>query len=382
MIALLGYSSSLSLLSIFAAIFLYTARVGSLREKTHIYYFVVAFIAFFFAFLSITLRFLYFHLLSITFTVLFLVLAISALKYAFLWRKGHQRHLYQDPIIMTNLVAITFICSVLLYDSLMWRIILVIVDSIALLLWARRDIIIDPNKISFGERQARFGILASVLILIMILFGLSLITPYVQDPWYHAAYTLACQSVVLILLLGSTLSLVLSDIIDTHYKNSITDMLTGLYNRRYFMTASLTALKQSQRYRFPMSILLCDIDFFKKINDTYGHDIGDEALQSFAELLNKTVRDIDTVARFGGEEFVILLPQTPIENAEKLAERIRAKTEKIDITTKQGHFGFSVSIGVTSCKGEQEVENLIVLADEALYKAKDSGRNRVCTMDS
>ncbi|MDA3909607.1 MAG: GGDEF domain-containing protein, partial [Sulfurimonas sp.] len=151
------------------------------------------------------------------------------------------------------------------------------------------------------------------------------------------------------------------------------DALTGIYNRRKFNELLLTEYKRAKRYKRDLCGVFFDIDHFKKINDTYGHDIGDIVLQDLSKLVQSHVRETDFFARWGGEEFIILLPETNIDKALISAEHIRQDIGE-NIFTKVGHF--TVSIGVTQLKGQEQLRTFLKRLDNALYKAKQEGRNR------
>ena len=160
-----------------------------------------------------------------------------------------------------------------------------------------------------------------------------------------------------------------------------TDALTGLANRHAFMTRAEQELARAKRYRGELSLLMADIDFFKKVNDTYGHQAGDMVLKKLAEVFLLALRDIDFAARFGGEEFIVLLPETNAENALITAERLRASVNDIQVTLPQGEVvKLTVSIGAASyaASANDSLEKLIYEADKALYAAKETGRNKVC----
>lgn len=160
-----------------------------------------------------------------------------------------------------------------------------------------------------------------------------------------------------------------------------TDELTGVCNRRHFMALSEAEQNRARRYQHPVSYMMLDIDHFKVINDTYGHDCGDIALVSFAETLRSTCRNEDIISRYGGEEFLVMLPETSREKAMSLAERLRKTVEESTVTAGEASINFTVSIGVATT--DLTVEELspyavVKQADEALYRAKRSGRNQVC----
>lgn len=160
-----------------------------------------------------------------------------------------------------------------------------------------------------------------------------------------------------------------------------TDYLTGLPTRRIFMERGKNALARAARYGGALSVLMIDLDQFKKVNDTYGHKIGDLVLKAFSSLCNAGLRDVDIVGRIGGEEFAILLPETGSERAIEVAERLRERIAKATVPLhRQTPIRFTVSIGVATLTepATTNLDTLLDKADKALYKAKVSGRNRVC----
>jgi len=163
-------------------------------------------------------------------------------------------------------------------------------------------------------------------------------------------------------------------------RQATTDPLTQLLNRRGFEARATLALALAIRNERPLSVLTLDIDFFKRINDTYGHDVGDVVLQTLARTLLQRARQTDVVARFGGEEFVLLLPDTDVKGAEYMAENLRQTIAALEITPV-GHI--TVSIGVSSLylnQAKDSLNEMIKRSDAALYEAKFSGRNKVCAI--
>jgi two-component system, cell cycle response regulator len=168
--------------------------------------------------------------------------------------------------------------------------------------------------------------------------------------------------------------------LDQSLELAVTDQLTGLHNRRY-MDARLNALMEhAAKGGEPVSVLAVDIDHFKKINDGFGHDVGDEVLREFALRLASNVRAIDMPVRQGGEEFLVVMPDTHIEDAYRIAERIRGHVAGSPFRVSGGtqSLDVTISIGVaTSLPGETRCDAMLKRADEAMYEAKGSGRNRV-----
>jgi two-component system, cell cycle response regulator len=163
---------------------------------------------------------------------------------------------------------------------------------------------------------------------------------------------------------------------------SITDALTGAYNRRYLMEQLPREVERCRRYAYPLSVLMCDLDHFKQINDQRGHAAGDDVLQQFAARAQKSIRPYsDWIARYGGEEFLIVLPETAHADGLIVAEKIRNIVAGAPFTTRAGDAALTASFGVASTGPHGpdlslKVETLIRAADECLYKSKAEGRNR------
>jgi diguanylate cyclase (GGDEF)-like protein len=163
---------------------------------------------------------------------------------------------------------------------------------------------------------------------------------------------------------------------------SITDALTGAYNRRYLMEQLPREVERCRRYAYPLSVLMCDLDHFKQINDQRGHAAGDDVLQQFAARAQKSIRsNSDWIARYGGEEFLIVLPETAHAGGVFVAEKIRNLVAAAPFTTRAGDATVTASVGVASTGPHGpdltlKVEALIRAADECLYKSKFEGRNR------
>jgi len=186
-------------------------------------------------------------------------------------------------------------------------------------------------------------------------------------------------------LIGTRLyfKLAYQDTVDETYQRNIfkaanIDGLTQLYNKKYFFDALPKEFSFARREKKPLSILMMDIDYFKKINDTYGHIAGDAVLQTIGKYLKETVRLENIACRFGGEEFVILLKNCTPDQAYFVAERIRQNIEKAKVKTKGGEITITISIGIATYDGKNydTFDDVMQAADQNLYKAKESGRNR------
>jgi diguanylate cyclase (GGDEF)-like protein len=157
------------------------------------------------------------------------------------------------------------------------------------------------------------------------------------------------------------------------------DFLTGLYNRQKFFDILSTEVKRTRRYKNPLSLIMFDIDFFKKINDNYGHDIGDEVLKLISETVQRLVREQDSVVRWGGEEFIILLPETNINGSETVAKKLNKTIKKIK---EKDLPSITISLGVTTYRDTDDgnINKTLKRVDEALYIAKDTGRDKVVVL--
>ena len=170
----------------------------------------------------------------------------------------------------------------------------------------------------------------------------------------------------------------LRETVNTTLALAVTDELTGLYNRRYFERHLSMMLEKSQEQERDMALMLIDLDYFKGVNDTYGHDTGDAVLREFALRLRRNIRGVDLACRFGGEEFVVLMPDTDFRQAQGVAERVRSAVAEKPFTVGRSDLGITISLGVALNEHEVDTPEMVLKrADVALYRAKREGRNRV-----
>jgi diguanylate cyclase (GGDEF)-like protein len=165
---------------------------------------------------------------------------------------------------------------------------------------------------------------------------------------------------------------------------AVTDSLTGLYNRRHFNKLAEDEITRTLRYEHPLSVIMFDLDFFKRINDTFGHAAGDMALKMVATITKAMVRAVDIPARYGGEEFIVLLPETPVAEAAAIAERLRSRIEETPVQVEKCPITITASFGVSDYLGktdsqphERVLAEFVSNADQALYASKNAGKNRV-----
>ncbi|HIF18023.1 MAG TPA: GGDEF domain-containing protein [Cycloclasticus sp.] len=185
-----------------------------------------------------------------------------------------------------------------------------------------------------------------------------------------------------LLIIESFLSALLHPLKNTLlYRQAIqsahTDPLTGVLNRSTLQSVFQKETAQAKRHHSGLSLVMLDIDFFKTVNDNYGHAAGDVALKELTNCIEHTARESDHIFRLGGEEFAILLNSTDLKGADLLAERLRKAVQGISIKHAEHNFNFTVSMGITECNDNDTLENTMNRADKALYEAKESGRNKV-----
>lgn len=164
-------------------------------------------------------------------------------------------------------------------------------------------------------------------------------------------------------------------------RQATTDPLTGLFNRRQYEMLFHRERERSRRLDVPLSLCVLDLDHFKNINDRYGHDVGDQVLRHVAALLVNTLRQTDIVGRFGGEEFILLLPETDLDQASSMVNRLRLQLQDAPLETDAGNISLTATFGLTEVyTGDSEIEAAVKRADKALYDGKQRGRNQVVTV--
>jgi len=279
----------------------------------------------------------------------------------------------------SNVVMYLLALSVNMYlysfvdNSQIARVIVLTSSVIIMLLTMFRHVVINPSRPSMGEKIALKGLKLSILILSVLIISVLA----VSNPFYYISILTIALSTLVIIIFGSTLTMFLSEVADMYHQESMFDFLTGLLNRRQFFESSDQIVRLSNRQNFDISIIMGDIDDFKFINDIFGHDVGDRVIQNFASMIKKLTRDTDITARFGGEEFCLLLPYTNIEGAHELAERIRNAISQEILDSHICDVRYTASFGVSSFNPKESLNSAIIKADRALYSAKEQGKNQV-----
>ena len=160
---------------------------------------------------------------------------------------------------------------------------------------------------------------------------------------------------------------------------AITDALTGVFNHRYFQEQLTVEIMRAERYQHPLSLMILDVDYFKSYNDQFGHLEGDRVLKHIAWVIKENVRQVDIICRYGGDEFVVILPYTDIKGVAVVADKIRRSVGKMELVSKdvKKEVHLSVSGGLTAYHHGMKKDEMISHADQALYKAKESGKNKI-----
>jgi len=244
-------------------------------------------------------------------------------------------------------------------------------------LWAA--IIISNRKLkNVGDR----GMIITLLVwsFLLILSLLSLTYDLFQD---SLIFDLAINIFLLSTAFFSSFGvfLIMSKLLDTqklYEYQANSDSLTGKYNHRFFVKKATKYFASKKLHERPISLIMCDIDFFKRVNDTYGHNAGDKVIKHFSDVLAKEVRTEDILARIGGEEFVVLLEHVELNRALAIAETMRNNTQNLKVKYENSSINITASFGVFTTRGGHSLEDCFKKADSALYKAKDNGRNQVC----
>lgn len=204
--------------------------------------------------------------------------------------------------------------------------------------------------------------------------GVDFSTNYIKN----VLILLSRMFLIIVLVINSMLSILFYYLLNEYNKKLGTDYMTGLTNRGYHDKYLLKVIRDAQTKGHPLSLIMIDVDGFKGINDRYGHQVGDIVLKTIAQILKRNIRGIDECSRYGGDEFVIVLPKADQSNAVSIAERIREKVSSKDFSIEGLSFNsVTLSIGIAEWKQDMTAQKLIEHADQALYLSKSTGRNKV-----
>ncbi len=305
--------------------------------------------------------------------------SISGIIFTFLFLKTHRLFPRIFSTVLTGSLALLIIQLILFI--LKWQSISVILAIGLVIFFSIFSFVLTLFSLKYAPNDVRFFLVATTASLIgsivtaMTVFG---VIPYYEISYRAIEIGVSIDVILLSIALAEQFRILQSEKL-TAEKLARLDPLTGIFNRRAFYEQSKTVLYNSQRYQKKISGILLDIDNFKKINDQYGHSIGDEVIIITADMIQKIIRKGDVSARWGGEEFTILLPEQGRSEALLLAERLRENIEKLVLSTSQGKLSFTISLGVAEMSENLDsIDDLIKLADHRMYQAKENGRNQVC----
>ena len=378
------YLSIIVILSTIASIFFFTDPVRKVSNyKRAMNDFAAFFILSAIAFISYTSSFEAYKVYTIFMTNFLILCSFTLLKQGFMQRKSTTKVvLFSEPKYIILIFTIPLANSLIFHyfpGEYFFRSLIILSIIVFFVLSTVKYIAKDEADVSYGEKAAQVAI-NSVVIFIAILLILLFST---QDKTLYFPFITVTYISTLVLLMGAIQTMFLSDFADKYKKESNTDFLTQLYNRRYFIEKSQEFINLSKRSEINSSILMIDIDDFKFVNDTFGHDVGDKVLKNIAFTLKQQGRETDICARIGGEEFCIFLPQTEARGASLLADRIRESVESLVTSSHICDVRATISIGLCEIDRESfHIMTTIKHADRALYFAKEQGKNQVCDYNS
>ncbi len=382
-IAILNYLAIILVMNLIGFCYFYFSPARKAPElKPSVHSFMTMFACIAIAFIVFASRQFIPDWISLTFANALFLLSSYYARRGFLYRsKGTSSSNREKQVIWTNVIALTIINTGVFYfyfENFAVRATLTSVNVSIVFCSCLSVIPKDPKHLSNGERIAKYAVLTTAL-----LTPAAAILFWFEDSFFAYMSTLMfTQAIAVTTLIGAFLNLIMSDVIDDHYQNSVTDPLTKLYNRRFVIDKASKVLGFAQTTRDVHAIIIVDIDDFKKINDEHGHDVGDEALVNFAKILSKRVRGSDILARLGGEEFVILMPNSSLKDAKALAERLCEEVANSSFSATHGQLNFTASFGVSMLSNADELEESLKHADLAMYQAKEAGKNQVIVFES
>lgn len=381
--AFTGLFASVLLICLSSALFFRFIPVQFERlQRIITYYFMVFFLGIIISYLFLGFQKVFEPGLVTAISNLLYIVGFHAMRHGLKIRQTEKiSHLHTNKWFWLHVVVFSIVqCGVLVFyiNDGFYRILFVTLNLILITFSSLAYIRKDKNHSTKGENVARVAIWVIALLLCMTVVVL-LRSDNMQE---YLIFAIPIQVLNVHIAVLSLCTLLLSESIDTHYSNSITDSLTGLYNRRFFMKRTKNILADHTNNDKPCVLIACDIDHFKCINDEHGHDMGDKAITAFADLITQHIPSHAVAARIGGEEFAIFLPNTVTEEAEKLANKLRKKTQQITIKNDTDNaLTFTASFGVAVFTQEADIQKFLLAADEAMYFAKSVGRDRVVFYD-
>lgn len=355
---------------------LFSPIASSSNDKVVTSYFSLFFLFTCFAFSFYLFRPFIDEFLSIIIANIFFIANIYALRFGLLWRIKTHIHIFQCQTTMAHIAVYVCIHGCLYWliddDSQFLRSLFHATNSIYLLIISMKLIWRDHTRpATYGEKSLKIAFLFAIFCFVVVPFAYILI----PNSYQYMSVLLLLQVLAVLMMMGGLQSLLMSDTINRHYELSIRDPLTGIFNRRYFFEKIKSSSTDDRTHQHV--VIMCDIDFFKRINDNYGHDVGDNVIVEIANVITKHTGDRGIAARFGGEEFTIMLFKKDLKYGLLFAEELRNLIRAIRINTLKGQIRVTASFGVSEVWDIDDIDLTIKLADHALLNAKSNGRNQV-----
>ncbi len=301
--------------------------------------------------------------------------AMYCVVFGLLWRSQKRYHLYKHPALIHIglLMLVQGVLSHYYPDKPVIRIVLVYINVSAVLLYALSLFYRMPKTSVFGEKLLSLALTIAVtceLVLPIAFFA-------TNDFQVFLSLLLVMQNLLVMLLFGSIFYIMFFDSLLMYKQSASVDPTTGLYNRRYFFEQANMFIHAAERHEFPISIIVCEVDHFTSLNDKYGYFAGDEIVHQVARIIVHQTRNEDLVARYGDKDFVILLPQTRLNGALLIAERMRQGIETSLFFHEDKGIKLTASFGVTFIDTQRDIADSLLAADQALREAKAAGHNCV-----
>lgn len=287
--------------------------------------------------------------------------------------------LLREPLFLINVffAGLVLVTNIAFFGTIgLTTIGLFILNIAGLMIYTGVTLQQDPKQHP-GSRL--FSLVLIIIALIPACVFLLYISQY--SSLLNMAFLVIASNIIQVLMLGASFTLFLFDQIIKHQNEARIDYLSGIYNRRAFMHKMNEARTKNLLAPMPGVIAMCDIDHFKRINDEYGHDVGDIAIQAMASILKSSLRETDLYGRMGGEEFAFYISDSDEQTALQVLERIRITIEENELRVGDEVIQFTASFGYAPITRELSVEASLKLADEAMYTSKESGRNRISYVD-
>lgn len=374
----LSFFSALSIVCVVLYAFTYFLPTPDNRNKARsTYYFRLVLLFTILAFEAILLRYEYLPLASIVVSNLFILLTSYMLMFAIYTRYDYKispKHYFFCTLHCALFAIFIYLLQTNLNTGFL-RAAFVLINIFIPYAFTIKKCNQQFKIHRLGDRVLYGSILITLLIFVAYIVTYTLFFSEEKNVPI-VLYFISLLCFVCVLFFGFALSIIYS-LVGKLRKEIITDRLTGAKNRNYLNEVSLQMFSLAKRTNSPLSLIMCDIDWFKNINDTYGHSAGDKVLISFSKIIESSLRAEDVLIRIGGEEFIILLPQIDLEQAMNTAERLRITISNFPIQIDKNNISISASFGVTQIDTEINIDDNINNADIALYEAKRDGRNKI-----